>query len=256
VDIDNRVVGRLDPDFLAALAIAHELVGEEFTAAEPVPELAVFFCRDVGGIAENAMMLSLDLGKLIADSAAEVFVGGQDFAGGGKFDDGLRAGGGRQFAGIFHRLQFDGGDVGREFHDLIGLGSAEDRIVGRLDPDIVATLGDAAILHALELATGKPAPEFAILRACGLRRINKDAMMFSLDLGERIAQRRAEIRIGVEDVSVEVKFDDGLGLVHRGEDRARVSAKAGKMYAHCRLQRLTVVFPGVARSYSCGWQTA
>ena len=66
VEIENRIVGRLDPDFLAALADALEFLADMFAAIQFAPEFLIFGGLRVGRVDEYAMMLALDF--LAADS--------------------------------------------------------------------------------------------------------------------------------------------------------------------------------------------
>ena len=91
VRVENRIVGRLDPNFLAALADALELGGDIFAAVQLPPEFLVFGRLRVGRLDEHAMMLAFDLVEAIAEHVEEILVGGDDFAIGREFDDRLDA---------------------------------------------------------------------------------------------------------------------------------------------------------------------
>ena len=214
--VNDRVVGCLDPDFLAALAETPEFIGSKFAAPKPLPELPVFLRLHIGGITEHPMMPALNFLQLISQRTAEVFIGGNDFAGRGKLDHRLRAGNGIQLAGILHRFLADGGDVGCELYYLVGLAAAEDRVIGSLDPDLAAALGDTFVLLPVKFATAEPGPEFAVFHTACFRRIDKNPVMLASDLPKLIAQRRTEIRIGIEDITVEIEFDNRLRRMHRG----------------------------------------
>ncbi len=57
--------------------------------------------------------------------------------------------------------------------------------------------------------------------------------MLTLYLRQRIADRRAEIIIGIENPSLQIKFDDRKGLVHGGELRLGIST--GQLLEHSHL---------------------
>ena len=78
--IEDRVVGRLDPDFRAVLADALVFAGLEFAGAEPGPEFGIFVAFPVGRFHEQAVMLALDLVEAVADGAEEVVVRVEDRA--------------------------------------------------------------------------------------------------------------------------------------------------------------------------------
>ena len=59
--VDQRIVARLNPDFLAALGDALVLAGIELAAPELLPECPVFRAVSIGGVDEQAVMLALDL---------------------------------------------------------------------------------------------------------------------------------------------------------------------------------------------------
>jgi hypothetical protein len=102
------------------------------------------------------------------------------------------------------------GDVGGELDDLDRLARGiEHGIVGGLDPDLTATLGDPLVLGGLELAAPQTLPECAVSRALALRRFDEQAVMVAADLIQGVAHRGEEIRVGVQDGSVEREFDCG-----------------------------------------------
>ena len=83
-------------------------------------------------------------------------------------------------------------DVGRIFDDLQRLAfRPDDRIVGRLDPDLAPALADALVLRGVVLTPGQLVPEHPVFRALALRRIDEHRVMLALDLGQRIAEPRA-----------------------------------------------------------------
>ena len=88
--IENRVVGGLNPDFLAALADALVFGRLVFAAIQGRPELAVFAALLVGRLDKHAMVLALDLLQPVTQGLEKVVVGGQDRPVHGELDNRLR----------------------------------------------------------------------------------------------------------------------------------------------------------------------
>ena len=86
MDVEDRVVARLHPDFLAAFADSLVLAGVEFAAAELLPEGAVFGALAIGRFDEHAVMLAAHLVERITKRFQEVFIGVNDLAIGGELD--------------------------------------------------------------------------------------------------------------------------------------------------------------------------
>jgi hypothetical protein len=82
------------------------------------------------------------------------------------------------------------GDLGGVFHHLVRLAvQIKNRIVGGLNPDILATLADALVFPRLILATIEVVPERAIGAAITLGGRHEHAVMPALDFAERIAEK-------------------------------------------------------------------
>jgi hypothetical protein len=88
--VQNRVVGRENPDFLAALADPLELPGLVFATAEFGPELAIGRTVAQLRLDEYAVMLALNFGMRIAGRLQEILVGGHDDAVQTELDHRLR----------------------------------------------------------------------------------------------------------------------------------------------------------------------
>ncbi|MND46680.1 hypothetical protein D3C80_375580 [compost metagenome] len=142
-------------------------------------------------------MLALDLRQVVTEAGAEVFVCLQDRTIWEKFDDSLRAADGGKLCGVLGCLDFRCGYIGCELDDLVGLAAARNRVVGGLDPDLAAGLGDPLIFFGVEISGCKIGPESLVFGRCHIVRFAEDAVVFSLDLCKRITQRFAEIGIGV-----------------------------------------------------------
>jgi hypothetical protein len=214
--VEDRIVGRLDPDFLAALAEALVLRGLELAAIELRPELAVLGAGGIGRVGEHGMVAALDFVQGVPHHVEEIPVGGQDGAVEFELDDGLRTVDGVHLAiqvGKLHPLLRH---VGRELDDLVGLAvGVEDRVVRRLDPHLLAALAEALVLRRLELAAVELRPEFAVLGAGREGRLGEHRMVLAFDLGEAVAHHVEEIPVGGQDRAVEFELDDGLGFVER-----------------------------------------
>ncbi len=59
--VEDRVIGRLDPDLFAIFAKSDELVGDEFAGGQPSPEIAIGLRGGIGLLAEHAVMTALDI---------------------------------------------------------------------------------------------------------------------------------------------------------------------------------------------------
>lgn len=224
VRIANGVVGRLDPDFLAALAVADEFVGDEFALGQPPPEIGIFGRAGITGLAEHAVVPALDFGELIAERVAEVLVGCHHLAGRRELDHRLRAGNGIELAGIFRGLHLGCGDVGCELDDLAGLAVSEDRVVARLYPDLPSALGEASVAVAVEFAAAEARPELTILLSRHEFRRAEDAMVLSDDFLQTVAERLAEILVGIEDIAGEIELNDCLRFGQGVDDLPCVTA--------------------------------
>jgi hypothetical protein len=61
VNVKDRIVGSVDPDFFSILAKSLLLALAVFACTQETPEIAVFIRFDVFGIAERSVMFALDL---------------------------------------------------------------------------------------------------------------------------------------------------------------------------------------------------
>ena len=98
-------------------------------------------------------MLAFDFLQPVAQRLQEVLVGGDDRAVQVELDDRLGLADGGDLALVIRVLQLGGGDIGGELDDLERLAvEVEDRVVGGLNPDLLAALADALVFRGLELA--------------------------------------------------------------------------------------------------------
>ena len=80
VEIEDRVVGRLDPHLAPILGQAPVFALAEVAPPQVAPEAAVGLALDVRGVAEQRVMLAEHLVQAIAEQVEEVFVGRQHIA--------------------------------------------------------------------------------------------------------------------------------------------------------------------------------
>jgi hypothetical protein len=224
--IEDRVVGRLDPDALAALGDPLVLVGEKLTASERRPESLVVRARGVIRLDEDPVMLALDLVQAIAHRVQKILVRGEDLAVQGEFDHGIGAGHRGNLARRIRGAELLRGDVGREFHHPDRLAFLiEDRVVGGLNPDGFAALGDPLEFRGLVKAVAQVLPEGGIGGARRLRRIDELAVMLADDLRQGVAHCLEKIVVGAQHVAVEIEGD------HRHRTLDRVDPADGVVVA-------------------------
>ena len=115
------------------------------------------------------------------------------------------------------------GDVPGEGDDLSGVaGDVDDRVVGGMEPDFLATLPKEFGFGGLELPFRQIAPQLFVIRALAVSPLYQEAVGFAFDFVERIAQRSQEVGVGGEDGAVEVELDDRL----RAVDGIKLGAQA------------------------------
>ncbi len=221
--VEDRVVAGEDPDLAAALGVPLEFAGLELAAVQPRPEIAIRRAVAVGRRHEHAVMLALDLGECVAHRTEEVLVGGDDGAVHVELDHRLRTVDRGDLAGVFHAVDLLRGDVGGELDDADRLAVlVHDRVVGGLDPDLAAALGDTLVLCGLVLAAIEARPERAIIVAVARGRVDEHAVVLAPDLVERVAHRVQEILVGGDDGAVELELDHRLRLADRCGLRQRI----------------------------------
>ena len=214
LQVQDRIVGRLDPDIAVVLANPVEPSGMELSRIQLQPEIAVFHAADIVRRTEHRMVLPDDLAQGIADCPQEVVVCEQNLAIKIELDHRQAAANGidlcRERAGAVLFL----GDVAGDLYHLHRLSvGIEDGVVGCLDPDFLAILAQALVFAGIEFALGQLVPEQAVAFALHFRRIAEDAVMTPFDFGDGIAHQAQEIGIGGKDVARKVEFDDRLGAV-------------------------------------------
>ncbi len=107
-------------------------------------------------------------------------------------------------------------DVGGILHDFErSPGVIENRKVRTLNPNFLATFADAAEPARLLSSRGQIEPELAILGAARIGRIDKHAVMTTLNLVESIAHGLQKVVVGTCDDAIESKLDHGLHSTNR-----------------------------------------
>src|SRR3954465_6859109 len=136
------------------------------------------------------MMLALDFLQLVAHGREEILIGGDDGAIEIEFDHRLRTPDGGNLAGILHVADFLPRDVGGELDDFDGsAGVIQNRIVGRLDPDLATALADALVFSRLKFTAVEASPECLISLAAAQLRRREHLMMLALDFIETVTHR-------------------------------------------------------------------
>ena len=182
-----------------------------FAAPELLPEIPVFGALPIGRLDEHAVVLALDLVERVAQRIQEVLVGVTDRAVERELDHRLRLADGGELALVIGVAQLLLGDIGRVFDDLVGLAVAvEDRIVAGPDPDFLAALADALVLARIEFAAAELLPEQPVFGGLAVAWFSEHAVVLAFDFLERVTQRIQEILVGMQNLAIERKFDDGL----------------------------------------------
>ena len=102
-------------------------------------------------------------------------------------------------------------DIDCKLDDLEGRAvPAKQRIVGGLDPDLPAALGDPLELGGDELAAVQPVPERAVIVAADFCLIDEHAVVLADHLLFAVAECRQEVLIGGQDRAIEFELDHGL----------------------------------------------
>ncbi len=226
IQIEDRIVGGLNPDLLIGLSEPLEFGSDEFAAAELRPEFPVVGGLRIGRIDEHAVMAPLDFVEVISEQVEKIVIRLDDAAIDREFDDALRPRNGIELSGIFGAPQLLGRDVGRDFDDLRHFALArQDRVVGGLNPDFPAAFSKPLIFSRLEFALPQLGPKFLIGGAARIFGFDEQAVMLAGDLAEIIAKRVAEILIGGEDLSIRIEFDDRQRFAYGCQDGFGVDAR-------------------------------
>jgi hypothetical protein len=110
------------------------------------------------------------------------------------------------------------GDVGRVLYDLERPAHfVHDRIVGSLNPYLLAALADTLVLSRVVLAAPQLFPEQAVLLAGTCGRLDEHAVVLALDFVQRVTQCLQEIFVGLEYLSFQRELDHRLRLVDGSE---------------------------------------
>ena len=221
--IENRIIGRENPDFLATLADALVFGRLILTPAEPRPEVPVGCAIAFTGFHEHAVMPPLYFGQRVTKRVQEILVCGNDSSVKIEFDDRLRTADRDHFSGGFEAFEFLRRDICSEFDDFERLTTlVHDRVIGGLDPDLPAAFGDPLELPCLKFTPVKVTPELPISDTLVYGRLHKYTVVLALDLIERVAERLEKILIRFDDRAIEIEFYDGLGATDGGRLRQRI----------------------------------
>ncbi len=212
--IENGVVARLQPDLAPALGEALVLSRVVHAASEFGPERPILGTLTLLRTDEQAVVSSLDLRERIPHGAGEVVVGFADGAVELELDDGQGTIDGGELALAIGAPEHGGRDVARVFDHLQQAATAaEYRVVGCLQPDLAAALGEALVFAGVELTSPELRPELPVFGAVAKPRLDEQAVVSAPDLGQRVADGLEEIVVGGTNRSVQVEFGDGLRAV-------------------------------------------
>lgn len=167
-----------------------------------------------------------DIRQFITEHLEEIRIGSQDRAVRKELDDRLRARQCIDLALAVQRIGLGGGDVGRDLYHLVGLLAAEDRIVGCFDPDRTVVLAETLVLLPFVRAFPKPLPEGLVGGGACLERIHEQAVVLANDFGALVSHGPAEIFIHIENVAVEIVFDNRKGSGQGIENMTGIRGKA------------------------------
>ena len=157
------------------------------------------------------MLLADNLRAVIAHSLQEVVVDLDDGAIRFELDDRLRLIDGAQPIVVMQGDDLGLGDIRGDLQNADHPAARIDGIVGRLDPDIFASLALATELATLETARCKLRPEPLVIRRLADGVLAEDAVMLADDLVETVAERFQKVLIGIQDRAIWRKPDHGLG---------------------------------------------
>ena len=210
--IEDRIVGRLDPNLQPMPANAQIPPGVEFSSPQLEPEIAVVGAADISRIAEHRVVLPGHLVQPIAHRVQEVTVGRQDPTVQVEFDYRLGALDGVHLALVFRIGKLRGRNIGGELHDLERLAfRVVDRIVGRLDPHRAAILAEALEFAGIESARTQSLPKLLVGVRSHIVGIAEQGVVLSDHLIQPVAHRVEEILVGHQDLAVQVELDHRLG---------------------------------------------
>ena len=223
--IEDRVVGRLDPYLPPPLPQTHEFRGFELPVSQIVPKGLVFRTGGVTPGDEHRVLFALNFGQAVPHRGQEIRVGGQHFAIQVKLDHGLRTADGGDLAGKVGVPKLLLAPVRGELHDLdrFAIG-AKDRVIGCPQPDFMAILGAASVFGGQEPARAQLLPKRLIIGAVPLFREDKQPMVLAANFVQRVAHGRQEIGVGGQHGAVEGELDHRLGSADGDEFSARIKA--------------------------------
>ncbi|MFA6967450.1 MAG: hypothetical protein WC281_17780 [Bosea sp. (in: a-proteobacteria)] len=179
------------------------------------------------------MMLALHVGQGVADRAKKIVVRIEDGAGQVELDDGLRLADGSDLAlQICQRFPLCR-DVGGELDDSDGFAEAvQNRRIGCLQPDSLASFGDSEELRLDCLAFIQARPKFGIILGVFLHILDKHSMVMTSDFIDGVANHIEEILVRCKDITIHTEFDHRLRPADRKRFPRSVHFGARKRHFH------------------------
>ena len=157
------------------------------------------------------MVTPLDLVQRVPHRLQKVAVGGENVAVHIELDHSLGLLDGCQLSGVFGCPITRLGHIGGVFDDLEGsTGGIEDRVVGRLNPDFAAILGDPFVGPLVELAECQLLPEQTIGVGRAVLGRDKHAVVLADDLVPRVPGRGEKIVVRANNRAIQFELDDCL----------------------------------------------
>ena len=155
VQVEDWVVGGLEPDLRPVLGEALEFCGVVLAPGEFPPEFGIFVRRRVDGITEDSVVLTDHFIGAVTEDAQKVVVRCEHSSVETEFDDRLGAVDGLDLAFELGISELRGSHIRREFHhsdELTVL--VQHRVVRGLEPDFRPVLGEPLEFSGVLLALG------------------------------------------------------------------------------------------------------
>jgi len=216
--VQYRVIGRFQPDVVPVLGDSLELAGKGFALAQAGPESAVFRAVGKVGKAEVLVGPALDFLQPVAHERQEIGVGREHPAIHVEFDHRHGPVNGRHQGVAQFRLLLPGGNVRGDFVDAGDPAlPVQHRVIGGLEPQLLARLGDPFHLVPEIFSGPEFGPELVICRGGGVIGGAENTVVLALQLGQAVTHEGAETVVGAEDGAVGGEFDNGQGAVQGGQ---------------------------------------
>lgn len=220
--IQDGVVGGLDPDLLTVLRQPAVAPRVELAAAQALPEGGVLAGAGEIGLAEDAVVLADELLRGVPEAGQKVLVDVQDAAAEVELDHCLHPVDGGNLAFVVGLLAAALGHIGGQLDDPDGAAvGVQQRVVGGLQPDRLATLGQA---HEHVFA------HFAGAQALPHRRVGlaghhfgraEDAVVLAPNFIGRVTHQRQKARVGAQHAAVQIELHHRLHVFQRRHQRGQ-----------------------------------